>query len=171
MKNTVLRFGLISASILVVMMLISLLSMRNQSMDFGAAEIFGYLTMLAALSMVFFGVRSWKNQQVDPMTFKQGFLVGLYITLIASVIYVISWMVLSNWLAPDFADQYYNKFIEELKASDKPATEIDALVAKYEANKEMYKKPLVQIGMTFLEIFPIGLIVTLISALILRQKK
>lgn len=171
MKNTVLRFGLMAAGILVLMMLISLLSMRNQSMDFGAAEIFGYLTMLAALSMVFFGIRSWKNQQAEPLTFKQGFLVGLYITLIASVLYVISWMVLSNWLAPDFADQYYDKFIEELKASDKPAAEIDALVEKYEANKEMYKNPLVQIGMTFLEIFPIGLIVTLISALILRQGK
>ncbi|GAB5554220.1 MAG: DUF4199 domain-containing protein [Saprospiraceae bacterium] len=171
MKNTVLRFGLIAAGVLVVMMLISLLSMRNQSMDFGAAEIFGYLTMLAALSMVFFGIRNWKNQQVDPLTFKQGFLVGLYITLIASVIYVISWMVLSNWLAPDFADLYFDKFIEELRASDQPIAEIEAQVEKYEANKEMYKKPLVQIGMTFLEIFPIGLMVTLISALILRQKK
>lgn len=170
MKNTVLRFGLPAAAILILTMLISLISMRNQSIDFGAAEIFGYLTMLAALSMVFFGIRSWKNQQTEPLTFKQGFLVGLYITLIASVLYVISWMVLSSWLAPDFADQYYDQFIEELKASDKPATEIDALVAKYEANKELYKKPLVQIGMTFLEIFPIGLLVTLVSALILRKR-
>lgn len=172
MKKIVLRNGLIAGGILIIMMTFSLLSMKKETVDFGIAEIIGYVTMLLALSMVFFGVRTYKNQQTESaLTFKEGFLVGLYITLVASVLYVIGWMILSNWLAPDFADQYYDKFIEELRASDKPAAEIDTLVAKYEANKEMYKNPLVQIGVTFLEIFPVGLIVTLISALVLRQKK
>jgi multisubunit Na+/H+ antiporter MnhB subunit len=74
MKKIVVRNGLIAGSILIIMMVFSLLSMRKESIDFGVAEVVGYLTMLLALSMVFFGIRSWKKQQAAPLTFKQGFI-------------------------------------------------------------------------------------------------
>ena len=169
MKKIVIKNGLIAGGILVVMMGLSLSLMSGDVANFKLAEIIGYTTMLVALSMIFFGVRSFREQSGGKLTFGKAFMMGLYITLIASALYVVGWMVLSSLMAPDFGEQYYSQFIEQIKSSDKPQEEIDKLVAGYEKNKELYEKPLVKIGITFLEIFPVGLIVSLVSALILRK--
>lgn len=169
MKKIAIKNGLLAGGIVVAWMAIGMILMDRNVISFGGAEIFGYATMLLALSMIFFGVKSFRTQSGGTLSFGRGFMMGLYITLIASILYVAGWMILSSFLAPDFADQYYSQFIENVKSSDKPQEEIDRLVASYEKNKELYKKPLVKIGITFLEIFPVGLIVSLISALILRR--
>lgn len=79
-------------------------------------------------------------------------------------------MVISNTIAEDFMSEYYQQSMEKLKASDLSEAEIDAKIAQMDQFQELYKNPIVKIGITFLEIFPVGFVVSLISALILKRK-
>jgi len=94
----------------------------------------------------------------------------LLITLVASVIYVFGWMLYSNTMDPDFADRYFNQQAEQLRESGQSEESIQAQLADMENFKEMYKNPFMQLGFSFLEIFPVGLIITLICALLLKRK-
>lgn len=170
MKRIAMRNGLLAGGILVVMMALSMILLNQESLGFKQAEILGYATMLLAFSLIFFGVRQYSREQ-GGISFGQAFKLGLVITLIASALYVVGWIVLSNTIATDFGDQYYDYFIEQMKASGKPQAEIEEAISNYERNKEMYQNPLVQAGVSFLEIFPIGLLVSLLTALVLRRKK
>jgi hypothetical protein len=169
MKSIAIRNGLLAGGILVIMMTLSMILLNEENIGFRQAEILGYVTMLLAFSLIFFGVRQYSRER-GALSFGQAFRLGIIITLVASVLYVIGWLILSNTIATDFGEQYYDYFIQQLEESGKPQEEIDRAVASYEKNKEMYKNPLVQAGVSFLEIFPIGFIVSVLTALVLRRK-
>jgi len=171
MRKIVIRNGLFAGAILVVLMTVSMLLM-DESTNFQLAELLGYLSMVLAFVFIFMGIREFRDRHQNGfITFGKGFQVGILITLIASLLYVAGWMVLSNTVATDFGDQYYEQFIQNIRDSDMPDEKKEAQIAKYEQNKEMYQNPLIQIGISFLEIFPVGLLVTLLSALVLRKSK
>ena len=71
---------------------------------------------------------------------------------------------------PKFMEEYSPKYIEEMKAEGASAAKISETMAEMETWKEIYKNPVYRVGMVFLEIFPVGLLVTLISAVVLRRK-
>ena len=137
--------------------------------NFELAEFFGYASMIIAFSTIFFAVRSIRTKNGGNITFGKAFQIGLGITLTATVIYIIAWMIISNTIAKDFMDQYVTQSIEKLQISGIDQAEIDKKIIKLNQMKEMYKNPLVKIGMTFLEIFPVGFLVTLISAFLLKK--
>lgn len=171
MKKIVVRNGLFAGAILVTLMTVSML-LTDESTNFRLAEILGYLSMVLAFVFIFMGIREYRDKyQGGFITFGRGFQVGILITLIASLLYVAGWMILSNTVATDFGDQYYEQFIQNIRDSDMAEDKKEAQIAKYERNKEMYQNPLVQVGVSFLEIFPVGLLVTLLSALVLRKGK
>ena len=170
MKKVVLTFGSIAGAILVIMMFITM-PIWQESMDFSKGELVGYTTMVVALSMVFFGIKSYRdNYEGGIITFGKAFKVGILITLMASAMYVLGWMIYSNTIGSGFMDQYYEYSIQELKDSGAPTVEIDEKIEEMEGFKDLYKNPLVQIGVTFLEIFPIGLLITLLCAAVLKKK-
>ncbi len=143
----------------------------KETTDMAAGEIIGYIAMLVALSMVFFGLRSFRREKGGRISFKSAFFNGLIIVAIASVIYVLGWMVYYPNFYPEFADQYLQGQIAAVRALDLGEEETARRIAELEAFTEEYKKPHIMAGYTFMEIFPVGLIVALISALILRSKK
>ena len=173
MTRTVLTYGLIAGILNTVLMLAAMpLYMKDGQMNFQLGELLGYASMIVALSMIFFGVRHYRDRQPGGrLSFREAFKIGVLITLVASAIYVIGWMLYSN-IGPgqDFMEQYYRYSVEQIRASEASQEEIDRKIAEMEQFKEMYRRPLVQIGVTFLEIFPVGLIVSLISAVILKRK-
>lgn len=132
-------------------------------------ELIGYAFMLLALSTVFFALRSFRDRNGGLLTFKEGFLNGLIVVVVASVIYVIGWMIYYPIFMPEFADQYTQSQITQLETQGLSDTELQQRVEELKAFQEMYEQPLVMAGFSFLEIFPVGLIVSLISALILRR--
>ncbi|MEQ9422949.1 MAG: DUF4199 domain-containing protein [Cyclobacteriaceae bacterium] len=139
-------------------------------MDFGSGEWLGYITMLLALSTVYFGVRKYRDHELNGViSFKDAFLNGLIIVLIASAIYVIVWMIYYPLFLPDFANQYMASEVIKLEESGLTGNELQLKIQEMEDFNEMYKQPAVMAGFTFLEIFPIGVIVTIISALILKK--
>ncbi len=170
MRKIVLTFGLIAGVILSAMMLITLPFQDQIGFDKGA--IIGYTTMVLAFLMVFFGVQSYRdNVAGGSVTFGRAFKLGLMITAVASVCYVATWEVIYYQLAPDFLDKYAAYSVGKAKQSGATDAQIAAEAKKMAEYKEMYRNPLVNIAMTFLEPLPVGLVITLVTAGVLSRKR
>jgi hypothetical protein len=169
MKKTVLTFGLIGGAIMAAMMFATLPFMDKIGFDKG--EIVGYTTMILAFMLVFFGIRSYReNVSGGQITFGRAFAVGILITVVACVCYVVAWEIIYFKFMPDFVDKYASYMVEKVRASGASQQVIDAKLQQMESFKAMYDNPLINAAITFVEPFPIGLVVTLISAGILRKK-
>jgi len=169
MKKTVLTFGLISGALSSAMMLATLPFLDRLGFDRGA--ILGYTLIVLSFLLVFFGIRSYREQAGGHLTFGRGFVVGLLITVISCLFYVATWELIYFKLAPGFAEKYSTYMVEHLRASGASAQVIDAKVEEMRAFKQMYDQPLMNALITFTEPFPIGLLVTVVSAVSLRKKK
>jgi hypothetical protein len=170
MKKIVLVFGLIAGAILAGGMLAMVPIM--DSADFEKGEFVGYTTMIVAFLLVFFGIRSYReNVGGGVVSFGRAFKVGALITLIASVCYVATWQFVYHRMVPDFMEKYAAHAIEKEQAAGASEQEIEAKRAQMAKFSEMYKNPLWNIGFTFMEPLPVGLIMTLVSAAILRRRK
>ncbi|MEO9485551.1 MAG: DUF4199 domain-containing protein [Ekhidna sp.] len=162
-----LKYGLISGGLIVVSWFITIGLGDNP--DFAIAEIAGYAIMILALSAVFLGIKKIRDEK-GTISFKEAFLNGLGITLVASIIYVIGWMIYMPNFAPDFVDKYQAAQVELIEQSEASDEEKNKEIDEMNQWIENYKKPPIMVAMTFTEIFPIGLLVTLISSLILKRK-
>ncbi len=172
MKKTVLIYGLIAAAITIIPMTIfNMLS--GDEFNFKMGEIVGYASMIIALSTIFIGVRKYRDEELGGViSFGKAFQIGILITLVASFIYVASWMRYSTTGgAEEMMTAYMDQTIERMRASGAAETEVSAKISEMESFQEMYKNPIVKIGVTFLEIFPVGLIISLIAAGLLRKKE
>jgi Protein of unknown function (DUF4199) len=169
MKKTVLTFGLISGAISSVMMVATV--PFAHSMGFNKALIVGYTTIVLSFLLVFFGIRSYRdNVGNGQITFTKAFAVGISITMISCMFYVATWEILYFNFMPDFMDNYGAHTIEKLKASGASPEAVELQVQQLEKFKEQYKNPLFNSLMTFIEPFPVGLGITLLSAAVLRKK-
>jgi hypothetical protein len=169
MKKTVFTFGLISGAILALMMFATLPFIVKIGFDKG--EIIGYTTMVLSFLLVFFGIRSYReNVAGGTITFGRAFAVGILITVISCICYVVAWEILYFNFMPDFVAKYTAAAVEKVKASGARPEAIQAKLQEMKKFKEMYDNPFFNAVITFTEPFPIGLIITLVSALILRKK-
>jgi hypothetical protein len=172
MKKIILTFGLISGAISALMMNVFVMPFADK-IGFDKSVYIGYTSIVLSFLLVYFGIRSYRdNIGNGQITFSRAFAVGIGITLISCVIYVATWEVLYfNFnLYPDFLDKYSAHELDKLKASGASAATIDAKVAEMKKFSEMYANPFFNAAMTFLEPFPVGLVITLISAAILKKK-
>lgn len=169
MKKTVLTFGFISGALSSLMMVLTVPFLDR--IGFDRAEVLGYTTIVASFLLVFFGIRSYRDRVVrGPLTFGRAFTVGILITLVSSACYVATWKVVRHRLAPGFVDRYSAHQIERVRDSGGTQQEIDATTRQIESMKRIYRNPLMSAAITFLEPFPIGLVVTLISSAVLRRR-
>ncbi|MGE3275111.1 MAG: DUF4199 domain-containing protein [Vicinamibacterales bacterium] len=160
MRRVVLTYGLIAGGILSAMMLLVLPFQDQVGFDQGA--IIGYTTMVLAFLMVYFGVRSYRDAVAGgTVGFGRAFVVGLLITLVATVCYVATWELVFYGLAPDFGEKYAAYAVEQARAAGASDAEISRQQAEMAAFAESYRNPLVNIAYTFLEPLPIGLVFTL----------
>ncbi len=127
--------------------------------------------MLVAFSLVFVGIRNYRDKYNNGViSFGKAFRIGLFIVLIASTIYVVAWLIDFYFFMPDFMDKYSASMLNELKASGASQVEIDKQTTEMANMTAMLKNPFFNAMMTYVEILPVGLVVTLISALILKRK-
>jgi Protein of unknown function (DUF4199) len=169
MKKTVLTFGLIGGAIMATMMFATMPFVDKIGVNKG--EIIGYTTMILSFMLVFFGIRSYReNVNGGQITFGRAFAVGILITLVACVCYVVAWEIIYFKFMPEFADKYASYMIEKVRASGASQQVIDAKLQQMKSFKAMYNNPFINAAISFTEPFPIGLIVTLFSAAILRKK-
>mgnify|MGYP006192027287 CR=1 FL=1 len=140
--------------------------------DFEPSMILGYAGMLIAYVFVFLGIKSYRdNHNNGVITFGTAFKIGMLISLIASTIYVGVWLIEYYCFFPDFMDKYVETAINKLDKATLTAAEIKAETDKLNMYKELYKNPIWVILITYSEVLvPIGLLVPLICALILKKK-
>jgi len=170
MKKIVITFGLISGALMAAFMFATLPFLEKIGFDRGL--FVGYTSMVLAFILVFFGIRSYReNVGGGAISFGRAFAVGILIAVISSVCYVIAWEILYFNFMPDFVDKYAAQVIAQARASGATAEVIQQKMQEMQQFKQMYRNPFFNVAMTFIEPFPVGLLITLISALILRKKK
>jgi hypothetical protein len=173
MQKSILIHGIIAGIIVSALMLftINYISHCEGNVDYDKSLLIGYASMLVALSLVFVGIRNYRDKyNGGAISFGIAFKCGMMIVLIASTIYVIAWMIDYFFFIPDFMEKYSAHMIEELKASGASQAEIDRQTEEMDDFSRMYKNPFFNAMMTYAEILPVGIIVTLISSLILKRK-
>lgn len=169
MKKTILTFGLISGAISSVMMVATV--PFADKIGFDKSAVIGYTTIVLSFLLVFFGIRSYRdNTGNGKITFTKAFAVGISITLISCVCYVMTWEVIYFNLLHDFWDKYGAHLVEKAKASGASSAAVQAQLQQVKKYKELYENPFFNAAMTFIEPFPIGLAITLISAAVLKRK-
>ncbi len=169
MKRIVLINGLISGAIVCTVMAIGA-AMYQSNPDFKYSQTIGFASMLLAFSLIYFGIRKYRNEvNGGSVTFGRGFLIGLYIALIASSMYVITWAFEYNFLFPDFIEKYAAGVIDQLKAKGASQMKIDAQIKEMDSYRVMYKNPVYFSLLTYMEILPGGIIIALICAMILKK--
>lgn len=169
MKKLILTYGSIAGIIVAALMALSIAFKEKMALTTGM--IFGYASMLIAFVMIFIAVKQYRDSQLGgSISFGKAFLIGLGITLIASTIYALTWELEYRFLYPDFMDQYNKQALDQLNASGASPADIAAATKEGQKMAEMYRNPLFRIPMTFAEIFPVGLVVSLVAALILRKR-
>jgi hypothetical protein len=171
MKKQVLKFGLICGAILGGMTAVMVPLCMNGTASFDNAEIFGYTIQVLAFLLVFFAIRSYReNPGGGAITFGKAFQVGILVTLVAAAVYVVSWEIVYYNFVPDFGDKYAAHMLEKMRSSGKSAEAIAKATQEMAKFKELYRNPLINAGMTLMEVLPMGLLVTLVSSAILRRK-
>ncbi len=171
MKKTILTFGLISGAVSSAMMLLTVPFHDRIGFE-TAGYVVGYTAIVLSFLLVYFGIRSYRdNVSGGQITFAKGFAIGLGITLISCVFYVITWEALYFTVLHDFPAKYAAHMIEKLKASGATDAVIAQKAKELEQFKVMYENPLINAALTFIEPFPVGLAMTLLSAALLRKRR
>ncbi|MFD2587118.1 DUF4199 domain-containing protein [Croceitalea marina] len=165
MKKIILIFGAVIGILLSVNAIIHM-NMMISNPDYKGNDIIGYATLVIMFSLIYFGVRNYRNNYLDgKIGFSKAFKTGALICFVASTFYVVVGLLYYYFFVPDFIDVYADYLIKN-SAPD----EVEATTAQMANFKEMYKNPLFAILITYMEVFPIGMIVALFSAFIVKKK-
>lgn len=171
MKKVILVHGVIAGLIVSLLMVFSTMYYKSTG-EFENGMVFGYASMIIAFSFIFVGVKSFRDRYNEGViSFGKAFKIGLFITLIGSTFYVATWLVEFFYFFPDFLEKYNASALEKAKAGGASAAELAKQSAEMNKFGEMYKNPVINALFTYTEILPIGLIVSLISALFLKRTK
>ncbi len=170
MKRIILICGLIGGLISVGWFLVSEQFITTH-MSMNTRMYFGYATMILGLSVIFVAVKNYRdNYNNGTISFGKAFRIGLLITLIASTMYVVVWMIDFTWFIPDFFVKYKALMLADMKASGASAAAIKKQMDGIDSYAHLYKNPLFNALFTYMEIVPVGVIISLIAALILRKR-
>ena len=170
MKNLALKYGSVSSAIMIFGVMLPLW-IWGKEMDMIMGEVAGYSAMIIALTAIFFGIKSYKEQLNDPLTFKSAFAFGTFVNFIAALIFGIFSFVLYQWLMPEFLPEYLEQSREAIRTNAELTSEqIETQLAELEAGKDLWLSPTFGGLLMFVTVFPIGLVVTMISSVILRDK-
>jgi uncharacterized protein DUF4199 len=170
MKKTVWTFGLISGAIISILMVMTI--PFQDRIGFDHSLVVGYTTMVLAFLLIYFGVRSYRdNVRGGSVRFGRAFAVGALIALISCVCYVATWEVMYFKFMPDFLSKYQAHQLDKARAGGASEAALAKQKAEMDKLGEMYKNPIVNSAMTFMEPLPVGLVIALVSAGILSRAR
>jgi len=163
-----LTYGLLSGLVIIATMLSGILLGGQDS--FFSSMWFGYLVMLVALTFIFVGVKRYRDiEHGGVIKFKPALVMGLGIAGVAAVAYIVVWESYLALTDYRFMDDYVAGILRARQAEGASAAAIAQEAASLESMRISYGNPLYRIPITFLEIFPVGLLVALFSASLLRN--
>jgi hypothetical protein len=171
MWRNILKYGLIAGLVVAIPMNLMMVTMHDHA-PLAWGMVFGYVTMLVALSAVFIAIKRYRDTELGGVIgFWPALGLGLGISVFAGIIYALAWELSLALTHMDFASAYANTLIAEKKAAGASAETIAQLTAEMDAFKVQYANPLFRMPMTFAEIFPVGVLVSLVSAALLRNSR
>jgi hypothetical protein len=172
MKKIILTYGLIAGGIVCILWIAAYPLHESGVINFDNGMIVGYTSMVIALSTIFFAIKNHRDQnRSGSITFLEGLKIGLLITAIAAIMYALTWEVYYNTVASDYMEKWSAYSIDKMKANGASEAEISTAQSEMAEMAEMYKNPLVRFGFTLMEIVPVGLLLSLISAGVLRKRQ
>ena len=171
MLRRVLSYGVLAGAIVGVPLSVLTIAMNGHAaMSYGM--VIGYTIMLIALSTVFVAIK--RHRDVDlggVIKFWPAFGLGLGISFVAGIIYVVAWETTVAVTHSDFAGTYANALIAQERSKGVTGEALAKFTAGMERFKTQYSNPFYRLPMTFIEIFPIGVLVSLVSAGLLRNSR
>lgn len=171
MLRTILTFGVI-AGLITAANFIVVLAVGDKLAHGVSSLFYGYLVMIVALSFIFVGVKRLRDRVYGGVIrFFPALLVGLGISLVAGVIYAVGWEITLAATHYTFADSYAASMIHAAQAKGASAAQLAKVTAEAQAFKVQYANPFYRLPMTFVEIFPVGVLISLISAGLLRNSR
>lgn len=136
------------------------------------SEWLGYLVMLAALTLLFVGMKRYRDvERGGVIRFLPALGIGLAMAAVAAIVYVAVWEAYLAATDYVFFDQYVASLLDQKRAAGASAAEIAREAASYETMRGYYDNALLRVPITFLEIFPVGFVVALVSAALLRNPR
>jgi Protein of unknown function (DUF4199) len=170
MKKIIFVYGAIAGCIVIGSILLGFAAQDKLAVF--TTQWFGYLVMFVALSLIFVGVKRYRDIELGGViTFGKAVVPGLGIAVVAGVCYVIGWEMYLAATDYAFIDLYTQGVIDAKRASGVTGEELEQAIASMEQLKTQYANPLFRLPMTFLEIFPVGLLIALVSAALLRNPR
>lgn len=165
-----LTYGSLAGFVIISVMLTGILVADRDS--FFYSMWFGYLVMLVAMTFMFVGVKRYRDIELGGVIrFKPAFLMGLAIAVVAAFAYILVWEIYLASTGYRFMDDYLAGIARDLQARGRSAAEIAREMEGFEWMRANYPNPLIRIPLTFSEIFPVGLLVALVSAALLRNPR
>ncbi len=172
MRKIVLTYGLIAGAIVGGMLIITMPLYEKGILKIENGQLLGYSTMVIALSLIFFGVKSYRDGELNgSIKFVTALKVGLLIASLASLIYALSWEITYNTMSGNFIQLMSDQTTTKLKSEGASEAKIQEAIKEMNTFSEIYKNPLFRFGITLLEILPVGIIISLLSAALLRKKQ
>ncbi|AEI51279.1 DUF4199 domain-containing protein [Runella slithyformis] len=173
MQKTIMRFGLLSGAVSSILLILLTSTGRAVGLqtfaEYGAW--LGFTSIILSLSLVYFGIRSYRDQHsAGKITFGKAFQIGILVTVISCVCYSITWGIFYFHFFPTFMEDYGSYQLQRMKESGESAAAIAQQAAELRRVNEQYQNPFYNFAITFMEPFPIGLLMTLVSALALKKK-
>jgi hypothetical protein len=166
----ILIYGVIGGCIVAVPMAVSMLTITDGAVPENAA-LYGYLSMLLAFTMVFVGIKRYRDKVLGGVIrFVPALGIGLGISAVASLFWVVGWEI-TLATGFDFGSAYSDSVVAAAEARGAPAAEIDRIRTEATEFLSMYANPLFRVAVTFIEMFPIGVLVSLLSAAVLRNRR
>ena len=152
MKSVIVKFGIYGFLFALVVFLLAL--SLGQSLEFSTQEAIGYITMVASLSFIFFGIKHYRDKVGDGrLSFRRGVLIGLLIAALTGLGIALADFIYLSFINPDFFEEYTAVMRNE----------------GYKGEIPDYGNGIMAVVM-FLTVMIIGLIISIISALILQRK-
>lgn len=171
MLKTILAYGAAAGLIVGVPLTVLTLAMDgDHMMKWGM--LVGYATMLLAFTTIFMAI---KRRRDGPgggvIRFWPAFGLGLGIAFVAGLFYVAAWEIGSGLSGGDFAATYADAMIAQQKAAGVSGEALARYAAEMAQFRHDYANPLYRLPMTFAEIFPVGVLVSLVAAALLRNSR
>jgi Protein of unknown function (DUF4199) len=169
MRRAAVIFGGISAAIGIASIVATLPYLESGTMK--KADVFGYATIVLSALLVFFGIRSHREKEgAGRITFGQGLLVGVLITLVSCAGFMVAFELVYFWFVPDYGEKYEACMIERAQQSGGTPAEIEKARSQAAMFRRLFDNPWTNAAVTFATSFPVGLAAAAISAVILRKR-
>ncbi len=173
MLRNILTYGVIAGLIVGIPLFTMGVTLDHGHVGGAWGMVIGYTIMLVALTTVFVAVKRRRDTELGGVIrFWPAFGYGLAISTVAGLIYVLAWEAAMLFMDSSFAATYAQATLDAARAEGASAAEMATLQAQMNDFVTMYANPAMRVAMTFfMEFFPVGLLVSLISAALLRNSR